>query len=121
MKNFTTAFLVSLFVFSVPAFAMGDKPSAPAQGGQTASSDSVWITRPDGSQSCSAKSGESIEEGAEDLKSANIHVLDSKKNASPKIHNQLCGMPTGTSNAYQISRSDLAKALSLGYQQADVR
>jgi hypothetical protein len=33
------------------------------------------------------------------------------------MHAQACGMPTGSLNAYQISRDDLPKALVLGYQE----
>jgi hypothetical protein len=121
MKSIASAFLVSIFVFSAPSFAMGEKVSAqqPASSEtSTASSDSVWVMRPDGSQSCSAKSGESLDGGSDDLKHANIRVLDSKKSGSLKLHSQLCGMPTGTSNAYLISRADLPRALTMGYQQA---
>lgn len=127
MKKFGLGFLASLLIVSAPAFAMGEKAASQSQGQAqnaspaselTSNGDSVWVARPDGSQSCSAKGGESLEDGADELKHANIHVLDSKKSASLKFHSQLCGMPTGTSNAYQISRADLPKALTLGYQQA---
>jgi hypothetical protein len=103
MKSLALGFLVSVIFFSVPAFAMGEKVSAQQPSSSettTANGDSVWVMRPD------------------ELKHANIHVLDSKKNASLKMHSQLCGLPTGTSNAYLISRSDLPRALTLGYQQA---
>jgi hypothetical protein len=121
MKSLALGFLVSVIFFSLPTFAMGEKVSAQQPSSSettTANGDSVWVMRPDGSQSCSAKSGESLDDGADELKHANIHVLDSKKNASLKMHSQLCGLPTGTSNAYLISRSDLPRALTLGYQQA---
>lgn len=104
-------------------FAMGEKAPTPAAGsGETASSsssaDSVWVAKPDGSQSCSAGSGQTLDVGAEQLKQANIRVLSSHKMSEAKMHMQLCGIPTGVSNVYEISRADLARALALGYREA---
>jgi hypothetical protein len=34
---------------------------------------------------------------------------------------ELCGIPTGVTNMYEISRADLARAIALGYREAAVK
>jgi hypothetical protein len=119
--------LIALLLFVTPfVLAMGEKAPPPAGSdaassssvSSTAAADSVWVGKPDGSQSCSAGSGQTLDMGAEQLKQANIHVLSSHKMSEAKMHMQLCGIPTGVSNVYEISRADLARALALGYREA---
>jgi len=70
----TFVFLVGL-AMSPMGFAMGGKKSAdPSQ-----SSDSIWITRSDGARGCELGSGQTLEAGAEQLKTAQVHVLQSRK------------------------------------------
>jgi hypothetical protein len=80
-------------------------------------SDSVWVMRSDGAQSCDPKSGLPLAEGAEELKAAKIPVLDSKKGSDSQLHAQVCGVLKGTTNAYLIPKSRLSSAKKLGYTE----
>jgi hypothetical protein len=82
-----------------------------------AGAETVWVSRSDGSQMCSTDSGQSLEKGSEDFKRAHIPVISSQKGSDAKMHAQMCGLPTGHVNAYEINKTDLAKANVLGYQQ----
>ena len=75
----------------------------------------VWITRPDGAQSCSAGSGQSLEDGAAELRKSKVRVLESRKGSDGKMHMQMCGAPTGSTNAYLIPNEDLSRAVAQGY------
>jgi hypothetical protein len=118
----TLAALAVILVVSIAAYAFGGK-SAPTEGGSSSSGSSssseatVWVSRSDGSQLCSTDSGQSLEQGANDLKRSHITVVSSQKGSDAKMHAQMCGLPTGHVNAYEINKSDLAKANVLGYQQ----
>jgi hypothetical protein len=79
--------------------------------------DSVWISRPDGGQSCSPKSGQALDAVAQELKSAGIAVIESRKGNDGKMRAQMCGVATGGFNSYKISKGDLGKAQALGFQK----
>ncbi len=71
----------------------------------------------DGELSCSPGSAQGLLDGSEELKNAGIRFFDSKKGFDGKMHPQMCGVYTGSVNEYLIRRSDLAKALKLGFQE----
>lgn len=103
-----------IFVHEADAFSRkhaADDVAAPAD-------NQVWITRPDGAQSCTPKSGQTLEDGAADLRRAKVRVLDSRKGNDGKMHMQMCGAPSGTTNAYLIPKEDLPQAVTLGYVPA---
>jgi hypothetical protein len=110
---------------SSDSFAFGAKseqsssPSGASDGGSSSLSSgaTVWITRPDGTQQCSVNSGQSLEESSAELKKAQVRVLTSQKGNDSKQHAQLCGIPSGRTNMFQISREDLPKAVTLGYHE----
>lgn len=77
----------------------------------------IWITRKDGATSCGTTKAQTLEEGASELQRNGVKVLGSRKGNDGKMHAQACGMPTGSLNAYEISRDDLPKALMLGFQE----
>jgi hypothetical protein len=94
--------------------------AAPAAGASTAAAAEaqVWITRPDGAQSCSAGSGQSLDEGAAELRKSKVRVLDSRKGNDGKMHMQMCGAPAGSTNAFLIPEEDLSRAVALGFVQS---
>lgn len=83
----------------------------------TKDAESVWVSRPDGGQSCSPKSGQALDAVAQELKSAGIAVLESRKGNDGKMRAQMCGIATGGFNSYKISKGDLGKAQALGFQK----
>lgn len=83
---------------------------------QAAPEESVWIKRGDGSTSCEPGSGKSLSSDATDLRKSEISVLEEKKGHDGKMRIELCGIATGAENVFRIKKSDLPKALSLGYQ-----
>jgi hypothetical protein len=103
------------------AWAFGGKSSSEQQKANSADSAAVWVMRPDGSQMCTANSGQSLDAGAADLRKAGIRVISSQKGNDSKMHAQMCGLPTGHTNAYQISQDDLAKAITLGFQKIEMK
>jgi hypothetical protein len=115
-------FGVFLVMSAASAFGFGEKSRSsalPAQDASsaTSSSESIWITRPDGAQQCAPGSGQSLEDSAQQLKSAQVHVLNSQKGSDSKMHAQICGIPSGKTNTFQIPKDDLSKASGLGYHQ----
>lgn len=80
--------------------------------------DAVWITKADGSKSCEKDSGQSTEQGGEELKKAQVKILESKKGSDGKMRVQMCGVPSGSVNAYKILKADLPKAIALGFKES---
>jgi len=109
------------------SFAFGGKaPSASADNSSSSSAASsssssgvasVWVAKSDGSQTCNLSGGKTLEDGATELKKANVRVLTSQKGSDQKLHAQMCGLPSGHTNAYEIAKDDLGKAMVLGYQE----
>jgi hypothetical protein len=117
--SFRSFIIITAVFLSLGAYAFGGKsaPSGDSTNASSSSVETVWVSRSDGSQSCATDSGQSLEQGANDLKRAHINVVSSQKGNDTKVHAQGCGLPTGHVNAYEIQKSDLAKANVLGYQQ----
>ncbi len=76
----------------------------------------VWIMKTDGALSCDPQSGVSLAEGAEELRKANIQVLDSKKGSDGRMHIMVCGAPQGTTNTFLIPRDKLPLARAKGFE-----
>ena len=66
---------------------------------------------------CNLNAGKSLENGATELKDAHVRVISSQKGSDRKMHAQMCGLPSGHTNAYEIAKDDLGKAMVLGYQE----
>jgi hypothetical protein len=122
MKRFAPLFIFAGLILTSGAFSANahafSRKAADTDPAQSLAANQVWIQRADGAQSCSTKSGQSLEDGATDLKNAKVRVLDSHKGGDGKLHAQMCGAPTGSMNAYLIPKDDLPQAVALGYIQA---
>lgn len=121
---FWTAVCGAVLPLAAPeaVFAFGSKSeqsdSSSAVSSSLDSHDStVWVTRPDGGQQCAPKSGQTLEDSAQELRKAQVRVLNSQKGSDKKLRAQVCGIPTGKTNRFEIPKDDLPKALALGYQQ----
>ena len=77
--------------------------------------DLAWVQRPDGSLKCKPDTARSLEVDAKELELKNIKIYNQKKTTDHKMHAQLCGLPTGAVNAFQIRRSNLPLAVSAGF------
>jgi hypothetical protein len=96
-----------------PTPAAAQSPSSSAsQAGTATAIEKVWVARADGAESCAPGSGQSLEIGAADLRKLGVRVLDSRKGTDGQMHAQMCGMPTGSTNAYLIPKEDLSRALA---------
>ncbi len=99
------------------AFAFG-KGLAPSSQGE----EWMWVGRPDGSTQCDPESGEALSVGAAQLKEWGVAVYAQGKGSDGKVRAQMCGMPTGNWNLYQISRQEWVRvqtaAASGGFRQA---
>jgi hypothetical protein len=116
-------FLGALSATMPNSFAFGGKAQSASSDNSSSSSSldssvpSVWVAKSDGSQMCNLNTGKSLEDGATELKKANVRVLTSQKGSDQKMHAQMCGLPSGHTNAYEIAKDDLGKAMVLGYQE----
>lgn len=77
----------------------------------------VWITRPDGAQQCAPGTGQSLEASSSELQKAQVRILGSQKGGDHKMHAQMCGIPSGKTNTFQIPKEDLPKAVALGFHE----
>lgn len=77
----------------------------------------VWVAKADGSQMCKLNTGTTLDDGANELKQAHVRVVQSQKGSDQKMHAQMCGLPSGHTNVYEIQKEDLGKAMVLGYQE----
>jgi hypothetical protein len=103
------------------AFATKAPPAAPTDDAQSSSSlaggPTVWVTRPDGAQQCAPGSGQTLESGASELEKAQVRIVHSQKGSDHKLHAQMCGIPSGKNNMFEIPKDDLPKALALGFHE----
>jgi hypothetical protein len=99
-----------LFGILFAVLALGMSSSA-------AKDSTVWITQPDGAKSCEGEDpAKALEKVASQLKAVGVKVLEMKKGNDGKMYMQMCGAPTGSLNAFKISKQDLVKAQSMGFQ-----
>jgi hypothetical protein len=126
MSAKTSVLISILLVMTGAAYGFGEKANPPNDSGEEPSSsssnlgssgNSVWVTRPDGAQQCAPGTGQSLDQSANELKKAQIHVLSSQKGSDKKMHAQVCGIPTGKTNMFQIPKEDLGKAVALGFHE----
>lgn len=105
-----------------PAPAEGGKPKAgervPYSRLPKAGSDSLWVTRSDGSLQCEPGTGMKLEAAREELVQAGVRVEDGYTTFDgARVRAQMCGMPAGTENGFLIPRADFTKASGLGYRE----
>jgi hypothetical protein len=73
------------------------------------------IYKYDGTLMCGEGKEIKLDEMSKELTRAGISIVSQKKATDGLMHMQLCGSITGSVNAYEISSSDLQKALDLGF------
>ncbi len=102
---------------SAPTWGFGTKKTAASEpaSGISPSASPIWVAKADGSKSCGAKAGASLEAMSAPLKKLGIRVLQSVKAHDGMMHTQVCGASTGMLNAYQVSSKDLEKAKGAGF------
>jgi hypothetical protein len=79
-------------------------------------SEKVWVAKPDGSLQCEAQSGVALSVMKDELKAAHVHIHEAERVSDGKMRAQMCGLPTGWLNSYQINAGDVEKAKSLGFE-----
>lgn len=79
----------------------------------------VWITvyKADGSLQCGQGKPIDIKEMEKDFTKSNIKVRSRVKKNDGLMRIQACGTPTGMINAYEIQKSNIEKAIELGYKE----
>lgn len=75
----------------------------------------VKVYKSDGSLQCGMGKVIPLAEMAAQLQGIKVHSSENKNDGKMRI--QVCGSPTGQANVYEIDRSDLEKALALGFQE----
>ena len=122
MKRSRIAILAGLLiVLATLTFGMSQK-KATDSATATARSNSgpIWISRTDGGKKCAGDVAETLAQGATELNSAGVQILSSRKGNDGKQHAQMCGLPSGTENVYQIPSADFPKAVVLGFKEAPI-
>ncbi len=74
----------------------------------------IFVYKADGSLQCHAEPGFSVTEMAEELKG--IEIFSKTKKPDGMMRPQMCGLPTGMSNVYEIAAKDLAEAEKRGFK-----
>jgi hypothetical protein len=73
------------------------------------------VYKADGTLQCGQGHEVSLATMEKELTGASITVHSRTKDTDGMLHAQVCGAPTGSVNAYQISASDKDKAVKLGF------
>ncbi len=81
----------------------------------TSISERVKVFKLDGSLQCSRGKKITLSEMQNELKDIKVYSSFSENDGMMRI--QLCGAPTGNGNIFEIDRSNLKKALSLGFKE----
>jgi hypothetical protein len=115
--------LVTVFLASQVGVAFTKAPAPSGDESAVTSSSAsfngptVWITRPDGGQQCAPGTAQSLETSSTELQKAQVRILSSQKGGDRKLRAQVCGIPTGKTNTFQIPKEDLPKAVALGFHE----
>ncbi len=124
MKKTMGILLATLFTFSCSTTQCKDQP---AQAKSNVESNvqktfsgadqmnKVKIFKPDGTLQCNQGQKISLDVMAKELSEIQIFSSDNKHDGLMRI--QLCGKPTGNNNVYEISSTDLERALALGFKK----
>jgi hypothetical protein len=104
----------SLYINSALAIFLLLAPAQQSYGVETA-----YVYKPDGTRHCEKTPGISLAAMAQVLIRSGIHVYTQRKSHDGREGIATCGNPTGSINVYEIARSDLQKALQLGFQRLD--
>jgi len=83
-------------------------------------SETAFVYKPDGSMHCDSARGISLEAMAQELIRNGISIYARRKSHDGREGIAVCGKPTGGINVYEISKSDLSRALQLGFQRFDL-
>lgn len=97
--------------------AIGETPTGGKMSNQSnqAGQLRVKVHKPDGSLQCGMGKKIALEEMEKELKGIQVFSRSNQNDGLMRI--QVCGAPTGQSNVYEISRSDLEKALKAGFKE----
>lgn len=95
---------------TAPVNANSDQPQSAAAGQLK-----VKVFKPDGSLQCGMGSKIPLETMENELKGIKVYSRTNMNDGLMRI--QVCGAATGQSNVYEISRSDLDKALKAGFKE----
>lgn len=76
-----------------------------------------WVYKYDGSLQCSQGNEVSLEQAAQQLEGVAIYSREKRTDTLMRV--QVCGHPTGRANVFEIDKSDLARALELGFKVWD--
>jgi hypothetical protein len=86
----------------------------------SATSDSVWVVRSDGSKQCEGGAITGLDADAALLKKNQISVLEAGKKDDGKMHVAMCGASTGVLNGFKILKKDLVKAQGFGFREKQI-
>lgn len=111
MKNLLAIFFLSVFIFGFSSKKSEIKPE-----GKIAKEDLIWVIKSDESKQCEGQ-GTALEQAKQEAEASGIKVYDIKKSDDQMMHIQVCGASTGSTNALQISKSDLKKAEAIGFKE----
>jgi hypothetical protein len=82
-----------------------------------AEANQVWVGKSDQATSCNTNPGISLDAMATELAQAGIKSFDKQKFHDSQLHIQMCGADKGTMNVYLIEKTQLQKAVSLGFSE----
>ena len=115
MKKLTTLVMLSV-AFVACTHAVQKSESKWTVKTSTESNLKIWVTRADGSRQCDrSQKMASPAQVAAQVQAAGILVFQSRSGNDGQMHAQECGALTGRTVDLEISRSDVRKALSLGF------
>ena len=83
--------------------------------GGSMKSDRVKVFKYDGSLQCGMGKPIAVEAMKKDLKGITVYSAQNLQDGL--MHVSLCGSPTGKANVYEIDRSNLEKAVKLGFRE----
>jgi hypothetical protein len=104
--NFIPLTFFGLLIYSIVLYAGG-----------TYAASTLFVFRHDGTIQCDKSPGVALDSMEQELRSAGIKVLSSRKGYDGREGIALCGAPTGQINIYEILSSDVSEALRLGFEK----
>ncbi|MCP4932939.1 MAG: hypothetical protein GY927_01755 [bacterium] len=72
-------------------------------------SNTVWIWNDDGTRQCEDGTGVSLDDMQKELESIGAKVLNAEKRTHCRFITSVCGAPTGSVNAYEVTEEDWEK------------